>query len=450
MLNISKNKLNQKVSLRNFSSYKKAFTDKNNKVFNKLLILFSIAILIIMFLPWTQNVSGRGFVTTLTPDQRPQTIQSPIPGRIENWFVMEGEYVSKGDTLLHISEIKNEYLDPDLVNRTNVQKDAKIKSVMSYKEKTNALDRQIVALRNEEQLKLSQAKNKLKQARFKVVSDSMDLEAYKNNLIVSESQFVRTQTLQDEGLKSVSAVEEKRVKLQEAQAKRIAAENKLLTSENNIINAQIEISRISAEYADKIAKANSDKYTAETSQYDAEAQVSKLENQSTNYQMRNAMYYIKAPQDGYITKAIKGGIGETFKEGEQIVGIMPAHYQLAVETFINPIDLPLLHIDDEVRIQFDGWPSIFFSGWPNSSYGTFAGKVVAIESFISPNGKFRILIAPLSEAHAWPEKISIGSGAYTFALLEDVPIWFELWRNLNGFPPNYYQPAQSGNSKGNK
>ena len=450
MLNISKNRLNQKVSLKNFSSYKKAFTDKNNKVFNKLLIVFSIAILIILFLPWTQNVSGRGFVTTLTPSQRPQTIQSPIPGRIENWFVMEGEYVNKGDTLLYISEIKNEYQDPDLVNRTNLQKDAKIKSVLSYKEKTNALDRQIVALRNEEQLKLSQAKNKLKQARFKVISDSMDLEAYKNNLIVSESQFVRTKTLQDEGLKSVSAVEEKRVKFQEAQAKRIAAENKLLTSENNILNAQIEISRISAEYADKIAKANSDKYTAETSQYDAEAQVSKLENQSTNYQMRNAMYYIKAPQDGYITKAIKGGIGETFKEGEQIVGIMPAHYQLAVETFINPIDLPLLHINDEVRIQFDGWPSIFFSGWPNSSYGTFAGKVVAIESFISPNGKFRILIAPFSEESHWPEKISIGSGAYTFALLEDVPIWFELWRNLNGFPPNYYQPAQSDNPKGNK
>ncbi|CDF79208.1 RND efflux membrane fusion protein [Formosa agariphila KMM 3901] len=403
-----------------------------------------------MFLPWTQNVSGRGFVTTLTPDQRPQTIQSPIPGRIEHWHVSEGQFVKKGDTLLHISEIKNEYQDPNLVARTNTQREAKSKSVLSYKEKINALDRQIAALKNEERLKLSQAKNKLEQSRFKVVSDSMDLEAIKNNYIITEGQFNRTKTLQSEGLKSVTDVEEKRVKLQESQAKLISAENKLLTSENNIINARIEINRISAEYADKIAKANSDKYTAETNQYDAEAQVSKLENQSTNYQMRSDLYYIKAPQDGYITKAIKGGIGETFKEGEQIVGIMPANYQLAVETYINPIDLPLLHIDDEVRIQFDGWPSIFFSGWPNTSYGTFAGKVVAIESFISPNGKFRVLIAPLTEEFPWPEKVSIGSGAYTFALLEDVPIWFELWRNLNGFPPNYYQPDQAKNSKDSK
>jgi hypothetical protein len=24
------------------------------------------------------------------------------------------------------------------------------------------------------------------------------------------------------------------------------------------------------------------------------------------------------------------------------------------------------------------------------------------------------------------------------ALLKDVPIWYELWRRLNGFPPEYY------------
>ncbi|MGB5387644.1 MAG: biotin attachment protein, partial [Eudoraea sp.] len=42
--------------------------------------------------------------------------------------------------------------------------------------------------------------------------------------------------------------------------------------------------------------------------------------------------------------------------------------------------------------------------------------------------------------HQWPKDLRVGSGAYTIALLEDVPIWFELWRQLNGFPPNYYQP----------
>ena len=73
------------------------------------------------------------------------------------------------------------------------------------------------------------------------------------------------------------------------------------------------------------------------------------------------------------------------------------------------------------------------------SYGTFGGKIVAIENFISENGKFRVLIAPDETEAKWPKQISMGSGAQTLALLNNVPVWFEIWRTLNGFPPNYYQ-----------
>ncbi|MEL6485011.1 MAG: biotin attachment protein, partial [Bacteroidota bacterium] len=110
------------------------------------------------------------------------------------------------------------------------------------------------------------------------------------------------------------------------------------------------------------------------------------------------------------------------------------------ETYVKPIDLPLIHLGENVRIQFDGWPAIIFSGWPNASYGTYGGQVVAIETFISDNGKYRVLIAPDPNDHKWPQAVRIGSGANAMALLEDVPIWFELWRKLNGFPPNYYTP----------
>jgi hypothetical protein len=57
-----------------------------------------------------------------------------------------------------------------------------------------------------------------------------------------------------------------------------------------------------------------------------------------------------------------------------------------------------------------------------------------------------VLIAPDPDDHAWPKDVRIGSGAFTLALLEDVPIWFELWRQLNGFPPNYYTPNNTTES----
>ena len=446
MLNISHNQLNKSVDISDSKSGKRVFHGRYYKHFNRFLGAFMLIGIIILFLPWTQNITGRGQVTTLTPDQRPQSIQSPIPGRIEQWFVREGDFVAKGDTIMKISEIKSEYFDPNLVERTAQQRDAKAQSVGSYSEKIKALDRQIAALANERKLKLEQARNKLKQARLKVKSDSINLEAAKTNKQIAQRQYDRTSTLESEGIRSTQDVENKRLKLQETEAKLISQENKLLASKNEVLNAEYEISRVNAEYSDKISKAQSDKFTAQSSQFDTEAQVSKLDSDYSNYKMRNELQFVTAPYDGYINKALRGGIGQTFKEGEALVGIMPANVDLAVETFVEPIDLPLLHIGEKVRVQFDGWPAIVFSGWPDISYGTYGAKVVAVENFISSNGKFRVLLAPDDEGQSWPKDIRAGSGAFTMALLDDVPIWFELWRKLNGFPPNYYQPQGASNT----
>ncbi|GAL66589.1 HlyD family secretion protein [Jejuia pallidilutea] len=440
MLNITHNRLNKIIDLSSYKSGKNVMHKRYYKYFNRFLLTAAIIILIVLFLPWTQNISGNGLVTTLKPNHRPQTIQSQIPGRIEEWFVQEGDYVEKGDTILRISEIKSDYFDDRLVERTNDQIIAKSSSVTAYGGKVEALNRQISALKNEQKLKMEQTRNKLLQSKLKVKSDSIDLEAATTNLKIAETQFNRIKTLQEEGLKAVKDVEEKRLKLQETQAKYISQENKYLASQNEVINAQLELSRIMASYADKISKAQSDMFTAQSSQFDTKAQVTKLENAKTNYERRNSLLYVTAPQNGYINKALTGGIGVTFKEGEKLVGIMPAQYDLAVETFVRPIDLPLMHIGEKVRVQFDGWPAIVFSGWPNVSYGTYGAKVVAIENFISDNGKYRVLLAPDESDHQWPEAIRVGSGARTIALLEDVPIWFELWRQINSFPPNYYQP----------
>lgn len=441
MLNISKkNPIAENIE--KYSTVKNLANRPHYQILNKIIVYVSLIGVVILFLPWTQNISGSGAVTTLKPDQRPQTIHSAIGGRIEKWYVKEGDYVKKGDTILFISEIKEDYFDPNLVANTKNQVDAKKMALQSYGSKVTTLSSQINAIQNEKELKLQQAQNKIRQSLLKVKSDSMDLEAVKTQIKIANTQFNRAVTLNKEGLKPMTDVEEKRLKLQEVEAKIITQENKLLGSKNDLINSKVEVNRIRAEYTEKVSKAESDQYTALSNQYDTEAQVNKLQNQYVNYQIRNGMYYIKAPQDGYINRAIQSGIGEIIKEGTQIVSIMPSKYDIAVETFVSPTDLPLIHKGEKVRIWFDGWPTVVFSGWPNMSYGTFGGKIVAVENFISSNGKFRVLIAPDQEEDAWPKQISIGSGAQTLALLDNVPIWFELWRTLNGFPPNYYKPKE--------
>ena len=443
MLNVSKNRIEGKVAINNYQSFKMMGNFKASKIFSKLLIISFIVFLIAMLLPWTQNIRSKGYVTTLQPDQRPQTINSVIAGKMEKWFVREGDFVNKGDTILFLSEIKDEYFDPNLLERTEQQIKSKELSVQSYMNKINSLDGQIDALLKTKSLKMEQAKNYIKQGNLSVQSDSVDLEAARTNYQIAQKQYKRQEELYKEGLKSLTELETRKLKLQETQSKMISAENKLLTSRNKLINAGVEINSVNNQYRDKLSKAESEKYTALSSMYDAEAVVTKMQNQYMNYSIRTGMYYITSPIDGYITKAIRSGIGETVKEGEEMVSIMPAKYDLAVEMYVSPFNLPLVEKGQNVRFMFDGWPSVVFSGWPNASYGTFGGKIVAIDNFISPNGKYRMLVAPDEKDVKWPEQLRVGSGASGMALLKDVPIWYELWRNLNGFPPDYYKTTDS-------
>ena len=450
MLNISEGNKTSLESLQRYKTVKNLSNRPHYKILNRIIWTVSILAVIALFLPWTQTISGSGAVTTFKPNQRPQSIQSVISGRIEKWYVQEGDYVEKGDTIMFISEIKEDYMDPNLVANTKNQVNAKKQALQSYGSKVTTLSSQIQNIENERKLKLEQAQNKIRQGLLKIKSDSTDLEAVKTQLKITNTQFNRAVQLNKEGLKPLTDVEEKRLKQQEVEAKIITQENKLLTSKNEFINAKVEVGRINAEYGEKIAKAQSDQFTALSNQFDTEAQVNKLENQYANYSIRNGMYYIKAVQSGYINRAIQAGIGETIKEGTPIATIMPSKYDIAVETFVNPVDLPLIKKGEKIRVWFDGWPTIVFSGWPDMSYGTFGGQIVAIENFISENGKFRVLIAPDPNESPWPKQLRVGSGAETIALLKTVPVWFEIWRTLNGFPPDYYKTTTKQKSSKEK
>ena len=139
---------------------------------------------------------------------------------------------------------------------------------------------------------------------------------------------------------------------------------------------------------------------------------------------------------------MKKGLGEIVKEGTSIATIVPANYDLAVEIYVKPQDLPLLSVGNQTRLLFDGWPAIVISGWPESSTGLFTGEVIAIEQAISDNGYYRVLISPANNTRNWPDELRVGTGASTFILLKDVPIWYEFWRQLNGFPPDYYREKE--------
>jgi len=438
MLNISNNSIKSEFSKIKHSTLIEVENKMSGNALKRLLYTTLLICLVILFLPWTQNIRTTGNVTTLKPNQRPQSITTVIGGQIDKWYVQEGDFVNKGDTILKITEIKDAYFDSELLDRTQNQVELKKESILTYGDKINNQNEQLLILKKQRDLKIAQSKIKLEQAILKVQSDSIAYETSLINLKIADYQLQRTDSLFSMGLKSLTALEAKRLKQQQVEAYKVKAENNWLNSQTSLINLQIEISNVDVKYKADYNKIISSQLSAFNQKNEAESGLNKLENQYSNYKIRSNFYYIMAPQNGYITKTIIAGIGEVIKGGQEIATLMPEKYDLAVEIYVEPVDLPLIKIGEEVMIQFDGWPAIVFSGWPGLCHGTYPGEIYAIDQYISPNGKYRILVKQKGN-HLWPDALRFGGGVSTMLLLNDVPIWYELWRNVNGFPPDFYK-----------
>lgn len=445
MLNIS----NESIANRsrrdadNFKAFKNLSYSKVGRKPARMFISIIVILIVIAFLPWTQQIKANGKVTALNPEQRPQTVNTIIAGKIQKWYVQEGDMVKAGDTLLRFAEIKDEYFDPDLLMRVQQQIKTKENTANSYMDKTRALDAQIDAMNTTKVLKIQQAQNYVKQARLKVEADSNAWVAARKQLEIANEQLKRNEELYQKGIKSLTELESFRLRAQEAKANSVGAENRFISSENQLINAVVELESIEFQYRDKIRKAESDKYTAMSDLFNTENDVTKLQNQYANYAIRSNYYYLLAPQDGYVTQALRAGLGETVKEGEPLLTIMPAKFDAAVELYIRPIDLPLVKKGEKVRFIFDGWPAFVFSGWPGLSVGTYGGEVFAIDNFAGPDGLYRILVREDPNDEPWPDAIRPGGGAVGYALLGNVSIGYEVWRQINGFPPNFYRKGDA-------
>ncbi len=436
--------IKKEITDRQLYTLKTLKTPSAGRILAKWLMGICFIAFILLFVPWQQNIRGTGKITAFTPQNRPQSIESTIAGRITGWKVREGQFVNHGDTILTLSEVKDKFFDPDLLIRLQEQVTAKENSILSKKDKITALRNQISALKEALRLKYKQAQNKVLQTNLKLTSDSVDYLSEKVRYSNFENQFDRNKKLYDAGNIALTKFQDIESKFQQARMKVVSSENKFLQSKTELINSKINLSSIRADYQDKISKAESGLNATLSELFDSEASLAKLRNEFANMQIRNEQYQVIAPQSGFVVRAMQAGIGETIKEGEAVVTIMPSNPDVAVEIYVKAMDLPLISKGRKVRIEFDGWPALQFSGWPSSSVGTFGGIVQVIDYINGDGGEFRLLITPDPDDEVWPELLRLGSGAKGWVMLDNVPVWYELWRQLNGFPPSLYDHSLKG------
>lgn len=409
-----------------------------------LLFLFGI---ILLFVPWQQNVSGTGRVVAYAPTQRPQNIEAPIEGRVIRFFVHEGSQVEVGDPIAEI--VDN---DPSLMMRLREERDAVRERQEAARARLGSLDDRIASLSGSRRAAMSAASSRTRMAKERLSGAEQALQAAEATQKTAQLNLQRQQSLFEKGLSSTRALElsdleavRTRTEFDRARATQAAARSELLALRQDELRVGTDASALLEDV--KAARA-----TALAEIANATAELARIEVRLA----RQAMQAVKAPAKGTILRLLQGLGGDMVKAGDPLATLVPDTDSRAAELWLDGNDVPLLQKGQPVRLQFEGWPAVQFVGWPSVAIGTFPGKVAVIDATDNGKGKFRVLVIPDETADAnqhWPSKTYLRQGVRVngWVLLQRVRIGYELWRQFNGFPP-VIAPSEPGASgeKGGK
>jgi len=405
-------------------------------------ILFTLMMFVIMalaFVPWQQTSTGQGRIVAYSPINRQQNIEAPIEGRIIAWHVREGSHVKAGDLMVEISDN-----DPEIMFRLKQEKDAVVARIDAAKARVKSIESRIVALQSSKSSGFQAAGSRAQMAYQRVQSAKQLVQAAEATYQTSELNYNRQKKLFEDGLTSQRAVElaslewtKNRTELERAQV----ALNAAMSEE---IALRTDQSRVSTDASASIEDAQAAKAVASSEIASGNAELARLEVRLARQHAQS----VKATRDGVIVSLIANQGGEIVKAGDPLVVFVPDSKDRAVELWIPGHDMPLLHIGQEVRLQFEGWPAVQFSGWPSLAVGSFGGVIQLIDASDNGQGKFRILVTQ-KPGDTWPDNQYLRQGvrANGWVLMNRVRLGYELWRQFNAFPlsqPNKKESPKPG------
>lgn len=394
-----------------------------------LALLLLVAAVLIAVAPWQQTASGTGRVIAFAPLERRQVIDAQINGRVTRWWARENTYVAAGDPVVEVLDN-----DPNLVANLTRQRDADQTKVQYYRDKVRRYETYLEAVRAQRGPAVEAAKQNVASAEQAIVAAEQDLLAAQADAKAADLQQRRVQGLLSDGIVSTRDAELAEAKLQETSSKVEASEAKLAASRNKLTAEQSYLIKTDQEALSKIGAAEADLATAQAELADAEKSFAMASSKLD--QQRNATI-IRAPVAGRVLKLAAMVNAESIKAGDPLFELVPETDDLAVELYVDGFNMPLVDEGRKVRLQFEGWPAVQIPGWPSAAVGTFGGVVTLVDATDDGAGNFRVVVRPDPQDEPWPGPrwLKQGVRANGWVLLGQVPIAYEIWRQLNGFPP---------------
>jgi multidrug efflux pump subunit AcrA (membrane-fusion protein) len=425
-------------------------TGKGPKIIGALLlIMFFVLSVLVMFVPWRQSVVGSGEIIVFAPMQRPQTIEALIPGRLLGWYVRDGELVRAGQLIADLSDLDPRYLDRNQLKRLVDQRQSLMAKREAAKERLNSLKNQLANLGSSREAAMPAAEQRVGQASDRLYAAQQSVEVAEQNVKTSQWQVDRVSSLYDKGLRSQRDQ-------QVAQLDNIKAKTELQRAKSayDVVKRDVDISsldykRVSADTQGSINAIKASMSEANQVIATASADIDGLEIGVQNMAERIQQRAVRAPCAGRVVRLNRVGAGETVAAGAVLATIVPGTEDRAAAIMIRDYDAPLVAVGNPVRLAISGWPALQFMGWPSIAVGTFAGRIAVVDAVDDGKHFYRIIVVPDQEAigkkkeEPWPsvKYLRPGAQATGWVLLSNVPLWYELWRQFNGFQPTVPAPT---------
>lgn len=401
------------------------------RLIGKITFVMMVVSLVAMFtLPWQQTSRGQGTVVALNPQQRPQVVGSQQDGVVKKVWpnLREGSLVKMNDPILEI-----EPFAPDEVNRVNNQITQMELKIAADRISLTVAEQIIEERKASNEAQLAVAQKEIEAAEQKLEQANKEVEVLTTEVKQKEYEWLQNDALFPKGLVSELEHTEKRngfeqakSKLNQGKAKVVEAQSILEGKQQDFASKKNEVKIKNGE-----AKAKAEEAKGKLATSIKEFEETKIKSGSLG------RLIITSPVDGLLHE-IEGIEGtKTVKKGDSLFTVVPEATDMAVLLNVAGRDMPLVQVDDKVRLQFQGWPAVQFVGWPSVAVGTFGGKISSLSPTDDSKGNFSVLVVPDPEEAAWPDNRYLRQGvrASGWILLKRVSLGYEIWRQLNGFPP---------------
>lgn len=337
-----------------------------------IFLIFSSIIVGSYFFQFKEIISAPLVITTSNP---PAPIISKTSGRIEHWFVSDGDYIKKGEYIAVIKNLgvledllilEDFIVDKDYLKNSNEIKDWNIPLISNLGELQDAYTKFYQNHKNYNEYLINNfLPKKIELLKRQMVKQEqhyqLSLQQQKmieEELKITHKTFKRNQQLLDKGGVSENQIEEARAKVIQAERAYTSFLASLKSAEINLINQKRSLMDLQEQYSKDISRFDQDISD-------------NLQTLKTQIILWKDKYVLESPIDGKLTLTKYWSENHVVSSGDRLATIVPTDSSAVIcRAVVASSGIGKVEIGQKVNIKL--------AGYSYMEHGMLNGKISTV------------------------------------------------------------------------